>query len=347
VVRVVDGREATGRFVPPEAYAAYAAGALCEARQQWDAAAHAYEAAAEHDRQGAEPLARLGAVRCAAGAKSADEAFGAALRRVTDYAPAYLERGRCALRRGALARAERDVRRAMQLDPTDVDTSLALANVLEAQGKRRQAAGVLDGLAYWHTNLTQVWSEVLALARRSGDAVREGIARERLARLRDRANGATRRGKWRFAALDAALLRGQLGEARLESVKAGASAATVAVRAAALAKWELAREQAILVLRADPGEPDAIAAWFAASARGDAEQLDGTPAPRSGALRPERRPAPMAALVLAEELQRHFGREVAAAFLDSYGTLEVDREDSLAVALLGRFSRRGPAASEP
>lgn len=70
VVRVLGGELVVGDFVPTEAYQAMLAGALEEAAGHFDAAARSYARVIAFDPHAAEPWARLGLVRCAAGSRA-------------------------------------------------------------------------------------------------------------------------------------------------------------------------------------------------------------------------------------------------------------------------------------
>ena len=72
VTRVSNGVAVEGRYVPPEAYAAYAKGAFLEARGDDAAALAQYRLALDHDPDAPEILARLGAVQCRLSARAGD-----------------------------------------------------------------------------------------------------------------------------------------------------------------------------------------------------------------------------------------------------------------------------------
>lgn len=311
VTRVVDGYERSGRYIRPDAYALYMQGVMAERSGDLAVAERYYLAAHERDREAVAVLARLGAVRCAWGPRGfgpAERTFDEAQEVEPDYAPLHLERGRCALNRGALPEAERGARRALALSPYDLETSFFLAVVLEARGDAEQAARVLDGLA-WSTGSERAWREVERLARRRGDRERVLVA--------SRHSGRDPEEQANVEGIDAALARGDLEAAQGLAAEAGVPLGHVAVRAAALGRWWIARNQAKRVLAADPSQADALAAWLAAPVPQSAfDAVD--PVIWRRLLRREKRVGGLSSLgvlVLADGLRRRFGMDLARAWL--------------------------------
>ena len=128
VVRVYDGRIVQGRYVSPEAYAAFLRGALAEEAGDLKAAAVAYGQAAEEDDEDPEVFARLGEVRCKLDPKdgNADRAFGRALTLDASYAGALAAWSRCASARGKSNEALDLARRAVSEDPKNVELQALL-----------------------------------------------------------------------------------------------------------------------------------------------------------------------------------------------------------------------------
>lgn len=332
VVRVVDGQEIEGRFVRPDAYSLFMEGMLAEQHGQLAAAERLYLAAFRRDPEGVAILVRLAAVRCAwgpAGWQPAQDTFDDALELDPEFAPIYAERSRCALRRGLAREAVDDARAAMAHAPDDVDVSVLLSRALEAAGDGEQAARVLDGLSLIRSS-NSVRSASLALARRRNDKLRIGrLAPEPV------------------AAIDRALSENDLDLARDLANRQGMDFGQLAVRAAALGSFGIARQQARLVLAAEPGHPDATAAWLAAPGPSYAQEgVD--PAVwrrllRSGSS--SRSLSALGALVFADALQRRFGRDIAAAWWRE-GRWDVDPEDPIAQSLLQRLALPGEARSD-
>jgi thioredoxin-like negative regulator of GroEL len=334
VVRVVDGHEVHGRFVRSDAYALFMEGMLAEGHGHLAAAERLYLAAHRRDPKGVSILVRLAAVRCAwgpGGHEPARATFEDALKLDASYAPAHVERARCAIRRGALGEAEVDARTALSLAPDDSAVSLLLADVLEQVGRGEQAAQVLDGLAFAHPS-QRAWQAVASLARRRGDAVRMRAAARRL--------GGRDAGLPAYEEVDEALVRADLSRARDLAGDAGMDAGTLAVRAAALGQWAVAREQARLVLAAEPGHADATAVWLSSPTPWEAfrsmdpavwRRLVTVPVHSSRTL------SDLGALVLADAIRRRIGPDAAASWLAVRGmSPDIDREP-LARPLLARL----------
>lgn len=334
VVRVVDGREVEGRFVRSDAYALFMEGMLAEGHGHLAAAERLYLAAHRRDPEGVSILVRLAAVRCAwgpGGHAPARATFEDALKLDVSYPPTYVERARCAIRRGAMREAESDARTALSLAPEDPVASLLLADVLEQVGRGEQAAQVLDGLALAHPS-QRAWRAVASLAQRRGDRVRLRAAARRL--------GGREAGLPAHEEVDEALVRGDLPRARDAAGEVHMDAGTLAVRAAALGQWAVAREQARIVLAAEPGHPDATAIWLSSPTPGEAfRSMDPTvwrrlvtaPAASSRTL------SDLAALVLADAIRRRIGQDAAATWLAVRGmSPDIDHEP-LARPLLARL----------
>ena len=315
VIRVIDGREVEGRFISEVAYAYYARGADSEARGDLEAALAAYGAAAEDDKGSAEIWTRIGAVRCELKGQRGDpdEAFSRAEDHDADYEPLWRERARCAFAAGRFDVALAASARAVELDPEREDAAILHAAALTKLSRVDEARRELVALTIRHPATAEGWAALAAL----GDA---GPAR----RATDAGPGPGRRspeaGTGRsaqvdpLAAIDAALTAGDLAGARRKARSARVLGADLAVRAAALGRLDLAREQAELVLGADPLDGGArIALAVAADLLGDTATLDQTMAGAPVAL-----PAPpslLARLLLAELLDRRVGLAAASAWL--------------------------------
>lgn len=185
VVRVIDGREVTGRFVSDRAYALYARGAEAEARGDLEGARLEYLSAAEQDDGNAEVWTRVGAVSCKLGRDAAArDAFATAAARAPEYEPLYRERALCALdaapgAAGAAAPAERfraafeDATRSLALDPDSEDAALLYARAAEAAGDVAAAERALRELVVRLPGRAAGWRALreLAARRKDGPAV--------------------------------------------------------------------------------------------------------------------------------------------------------------------------------
>ena len=275
MTRVVDGRPSEGRFISGAAYALFARGAAAEANGALTPALRAFEAAAGEDTESAEIWTRLGALHCRLAPEgdvpvSAREAFDRALAADPDHAPGYRERARCLSIRGEAVAAVADAERALALDPDDLDTALVRAAALDRAGRTEDARRALRSIAARRPSASQPWRELLALARRTSDAALAQECAERLRAL----GAATARpldpGSAALSRIDRAILDDDLPAAQKLALRQRLPGAEVALRAAALGLPALAREQAELVLGADPGDASArIALVAVADLRGD------------------------------------------------------------------------------
>jgi tetratricopeptide (TPR) repeat protein len=149
VTRMADGVRYEGRFINPEAYAAYLLGVEHEARGDFKEALRSYLEAHTEDPDSPEIWARIGAVRCfssapKSGPAAASAAFARGLQQDPDFAGNYLERARCAERAGDLAGALRDATAAVARRPQDEPANLLVARVLSASGKHAEARAWLE-----------------------------------------------------------------------------------------------------------------------------------------------------------------------------------------------------------
>ncbi|HEU4410893.1 MAG TPA: hypothetical protein VFS43_36915 [Polyangiaceae bacterium] len=319
VARSFDGRVVEGSFVPEEAYEAYLRGALAEGRRDYGAAEAAFVEAARRAPDAPDPWVRIAGARCAQPPSSvgaAEAAFARALKLDEGYAPAYAERARCALRRGKLADAERDARRALELAPGDPSTGLLYVEILGRRGERAAALRWLGNLALRQPDEAPLYAKMLELARSSGDVAHGAWAERELARLRPSSPTVPPRpAPGGLDALDALLRRGDLEGARARATEQHLPASALAVRAVALGAYDLGARQARLVLGADPNDADArVAALASADALGDEAGFRALLAAAPGRAG---RPSALAALVLAELLRRRSEASAAEAVLDA------------------------------
>jgi tetratricopeptide (TPR) repeat protein len=322
VVRVIEGRNVAGRFIDDRAYALYAQASEAEARGEFAHALAAYEAAADLDGRSAEIWTRIGAVRCAykMGAESED-AFERAESRDASYEPLWHERARCELAQRRLDSALRYANRALALDPDRDETVLLHASIVEKLGRTRDAKLELVALTVRRPTSIPGWLALEAFAARNRDAdaarAAEGVrqvAPRAAAQIEERRKDG---GAALVAELDQALSAGDLSKAKRSAIRARVSSSDVALRAAALGRTELAREQAELVLGADPSNTNArIALAVACDLRGDGDGVRramtwSTPGARE-ALAP---PSPLGRLLLAEVVARRVSADAARVWL--------------------------------
>jgi tetratricopeptide (TPR) repeat protein len=338
VTRSVGGRLVRGRFVTDDAYAAYLRGALLEAQGNREAALTAYTEGARYDPDSPELLTKIGALICdrqdASGIHPRAKpgaVFDRAAAIDPGYEEAWTERARCHLKRAELADAERAARVAVSLDPNRVETALLLAIVLERQERVAEAAKWLQGLVVRNPASIEAQEAMAAFAERTRDEARRDAAERALAALGGRSNRNTLAAKPRASVgdVDAALARGAFGQARRLALAARISSGTLALRAAAMGAASFAKDQAELVLAADPADADArIAAVVAADLLRDDDALA-----RAVTAVPTARAAisPLAGMLMAELLERRIGLDAKKAWMDDLGpSLDGWEDDALA-----------------
>jgi hypothetical protein len=289
VERAYGGDVIVGRYVSPEAYAAFLRGAIAEAGNHPEEAIKAYREAAEGDPASPEPWTRIAEVECGAGrggAASAERAASHALELDPTYARAWAVKAACAAAAGDAA-AERDAAaRATALDPRGDGANILLARVDDtgptAAGARERLVALTvtaaDPVAAWgalaswaeaHGDVA-LWSRALAELARVAPERRESIAAaaEELAGAGDVgearmvAVAALEAGEGPLLArlslaprlaLDEAILRHDGGAARRRATRARISLEEVAGRALLAGDRALARDVATEVASADPG----------------------------------------------------------------------------------------------
>jgi len=308
VVRVTGGEERTGPFVRPDAYAAYARGALAEAEGRWSDAAAAYRMALDRQ-EDALIFARLGAVLCRQGMSSeARQAFDEGHDADSGAAIVFRERARCALQAKAYDEALDASARAMQLDPDDRE---ALATRVEAL-ERSQRGAEADALR----------AETAGPRARPTATVRGSVASSEVRPGGDLGQ-ALREPVRALAEVDDALARGALDEASASASRARLPRSMLAARALAFGHIAFARKIAGRVAAADPRDGSArlIAAAGADLAHDEPELTKALASPE-----PALPPSYLARLLFAEVLLRREGPAAAMAMVDPT-RLKEHRED--------------------
>jgi tetratricopeptide (TPR) repeat protein len=172
VTRMADGVRYQGRFINPEAYAAYLLGVEYEARGNFKEALRAYLDAHTEDPDSPEIWARIGAVRCfsselKAGPAAARAAFERGLQLDAGYPGSYLERARCAERAGGFKSALTDATAAVARRPQDESANLLVARALSALGQQAEARAWLEAYRSYYS-ATIASERALASARAPG-----------------------------------------------------------------------------------------------------------------------------------------------------------------------------------
>jgi len=348
VVRVFDGVPVEGRFIDYEAYAAYGRGVEAERDAHYEAAVRWFLKAAQYDPNSVEIWTRLGSAYCAAGAPGESRtAFAEAERLDPTYEPLFRTRARCELHNGKTKEALAYIAHAVELDPDQDDAVVLYAFLLDSSQKTDEAVHVLNGHLLRHPDSVSGWQLRLQLAQQQKDAATSKHAAEVLLRLAPRLSKdvtASVPEVGPLARVDEAIRQGNIDEARKAARHAHLPPAELAVRAAAIGATKLAREQAELVLGADPSSGSARVALASASdALADATSVGvALEIPAGEHITPL---SPLARLVYAELLVRHAERDAARVFA---GSLAPDATkdpvyEALRVHLVGRLGETNVA----
>jgi tetratricopeptide (TPR) repeat protein len=293
VTRVADGEVQQGREIQAEAYASYLRAATFEATGDRKQALDEFERALDADPGSPEILTRVAELECGASprlppisaavpAAAAERAllhFSRALDEAPRYAPAWLGRAVCLESQGRRREALAMATRAAALDPLRPESTRVMVRLLIALERREEAAR-------WLSAYRVLVPAPLDPEPPTGDT---GVGTERASTSRS---------------LERAFSDRDLAAARAAALELGMSRSALAL-AAATAAPELAIEQALAILAADPTDTDAlIAALTAADLLGDTAHFDqalklfgGEPLP----------PSPRAKELFAEVLARHTG----------------------------------------
>ncbi|HEY6464242.1 MAG TPA: hypothetical protein VIY73_28940, partial [Polyangiaceae bacterium] len=194
VERAYGGDVVEGRFVSPDAYAAFLRGALAEAEGRTEEAVAAYVQAAHDDPASPEPWARIAHVSCVSGIAPSAPAVGAdaaargeaAARRAIAlddaYAPAWVAAAECAGARGDASGQRAAADRAMLLDPRGDEATVLMAKgeTGEASPAAREALVALTVTAH---DPRVAWGALARWAQAHGDAALWTRALVELARV--------------------------------------------------------------------------------------------------------------------------------------------------------------------
>ncbi len=291
VDRAYGGSVVRGRFVEPEAYAAFLRGAIAQARGDLREALSAYAAAAQLDPSSPEVWTRTGEVRCKLDPRdaTAQEALSRALDLDATYARAWEARAQCAMARGDASGARADAEKAAALDPSADGANVLLlraaGSARDAQAPARERLVALtetagdplvawDALAAWAEGRGDVplWSRALREIARMAPDRRGGVAAaaEQLAGVgalseaRAVAASAVEADDRPFAAhplaarlsIDDAIGRGDLAAVRRRATRARIPLEEAAGRALLAGAWSTARSLAATAA----GDPTALGA---------------------------------------------------------------------------------------
>jgi tetratricopeptide (TPR) repeat protein len=311
VIRVYSGKEVEGAYITPEAYAHYTQGAIYEAEGNDHAAAEEYERAAEEDPDSPDIWTRLGATHCRLGSANAESFFARAEDEDINYAPLWRERARCALKKGDAKRAGEWARRAVSLDPDDEASSLAVA---ESEAKLR------------HKDSAARWLRALLARDPSSQPAKTALAAiDSSSLLKPASKPILKSDRPSFADVDRAIIETNASDVHRLAIRANVAPSTLAIRAAALGRFEIARRESERALAADPGDADAwVAALVAADALRDTDRF--VTALRALGSAPLT-PSPLGARLLVELIGRRVGKDAARAWLEGFGPLPEPADD--------------------
>lgn len=305
VTRVADGVPYEGRYVPAEAYAAYARGAVAEAQGDRRGALHAYEEALSEDGNAAEVLVRLGALQCELAGSRVDRHARVARSRLSlatrlqpELSSAWFETARCEARLREPREALTAALEAAKLDPGSTRATLLVVELAQRIGDLERARLWLDAWVVRTPWSREAWTAMRDFGVRQRDAARHFRAEQELSKFAPSSGEAT---------LDRALHASDLVTARSAATQLRISASELALRAVALGAVEAASQQSELVTNADPDDADAwVAALIAADLRRDRAAFKAT------LQRAPLTPSPLGSLalaLLAELIQRKDGYE--------------------------------------
>lgn len=324
VVRVYDGESVSERYISPNAYRLFMHAAMAEQAGSLELAKKLYLQAQDEDPESGQIATRIAAVQCRLSntdGAEVDKFFADAERLDPTYVVLWNERARCCLARVDAKPAQIYAETALRYAPYDMDATILLAESLRAQGLVKQALMALHARALMDES-PRAWQALRHQAAAQYDEAFAQLASSKLETLQYRqykhdAMSAIGGGLPDvLQRVDNAIYNGDLLTARHWATVARMRASDVAARAAAMGKWAEAREQARLVLSAEPSNPDALALWLVSSVPEstsgdtDLELWRRAIGAAANSTKP-RTISYLAALVFADGLSRRFGLRVA------------------------------------
>ncbi len=371
VARVYDGKLVEGRFVSPDAYAAFLRGVLAEESGDLKGATAAYAQALDEDEDDPEISVRIGEVRCKLDPRDPeiDRAFKRALTLDSASASALAARSRCETARGRTAEAADLAAKAAALDPGNVGLAALVVRSEVSRGDpaaRERAVALTTA----HGEHVAAWDALIAWGNAHQDAalvVRglEGLVRVAPARTAELEKGSlallaagdvTLARKLAVAvadaprelgvvgprdatvarlAVDEALARADKATALARATRGHVSLAEVAARALLLDHKDLAQAIASSVTDADPSSSGALMVKLASRA------APTTSAIPSALLAPKDQPPELCALVFADRLAQQTNVETARGWLTKVTRTPMPERDPLALALATSLAAKG------
>ena len=341
VVRVFDGVAVAGPYIPPSAYAAYARGVDAEARGDRAGALAHYRVALARDEKSVELWTRVGTLDPTS---AGDVALERAEALDPDYAPLHRARAERALGAGDLDTALAEGLRAVALDGGSVEATVELARLCERGGRSKEAWAFARELVLRHPGALASWKLLGELAASHEEAAWVAYAQrevERIGAIRGSVPAPRDASAGDAGLVDAALVASDLPAARRASRAARLPGRLLAPRALALGRADLAREEAALVLAADPDDLEArLSLAVALDLSGETA---GAEALLARAMDTASAPGELATLLMAELLARHVGRALA----DEWLRAATQTDPELPADLRGRLrARLAPAEGD-
>jgi hypothetical protein len=381
VVRVYDGRVVEGRYVSPDAYAAFLRAALVEEAGDLKGALTAYAVAAGEDDEDPEILSRIAELRCRIDPNDAeaDRVFARALKLDPTYASALAAKSRCALVRGKADEAVELALRAAAQDPKNaalealvvraaaarVDPTLR-ARAVALTLAHGESPAAWDALLAWgraHRDVELVARGYVGLVRaapmRSVEVERGAVAllaggqlalaRQVAASVADspRELGVVGPRDQTVArlAVDEALARADGPAALARATRGHVPLAEVAARALVLEQTALAASVAGTVAAADPGSSGAQmverALEIAPGGASPATRASSQKARAAVLVSVTDHPPELCALVFADRLATSAGAEIARVWLAKVDRAPMAAHDPLAGPLAVDLATRG------
>jgi Tfp pilus assembly protein PilF len=336
VVRKVHGREVVGPAIGMAAYEAYLRGAIAEAQKAFPQAEQSYKRAFQ-EHPSAEILVRIAAVQCQQGSPSTPSTFHRAEVEEPTYSLVYYEQAVCLDKQNKTKEAKVKLVQALSLEPDNVKYALFFVDLLEKLNQLPEADQWLLNLEVLYPNSKAVHEKLVRHARTYKQVGR--LLRLQLAGIHPQTKES-----YPLQAVDDALLRSDLEQARSLAIKAHLNSGTLALRAAALGAYQPALEQADLVLAADPNNTDARVALLVS-----ADVLAHLAGIQQGTTFRFAKPeplSPMAGLLLSEMLLRKVGPTAGQHLLKLLPTTEQPAKDPLLLAVHQRVHKQFQSLSK-
>jgi hypothetical protein len=316
--RVFDGHTVRGRYIQPEAYAAYTEGVYREANGDFAGAEQAYRQAQVRDAQSPEILTRLGALACRQSVPRALRLFERA-NAFEPYAPAWTARARCLAGQQSAAALEAALH-SVQLAPNSPEVNLLVARLYRENAQPELARAWLFAWLLLEPELGAGASELQSELALLGDAQLSLLASEALQGRAEQTDGA-RAPAGRSQpppALIAAIRAKETEHARQLATEAHITPLELSLLASANAQPELGLAQAELLLDANPRDSGALIAGLVATA----QLRDDEPLRRIlHKAQADQTPAPELARALGEVLRARIDDEAARSWTQAYRRL--------------------------